>query len=69
MQTIYPKFLWDHLPPHVKSTISNSQCHNKQQANSTTAHYSNDHTDHSVTDTLPMYSSNSVHHTPTDIHL
>ena len=37
--------------------------HNKQQANSTTVH-SNDHTDHSIADTLPMYTSNSVHHMP-----
>ena len=32
----------------------------KQLAISTTA-YSNDNTDHSVTDTLPTYASNSVH--------
>ena len=50
----------------MKSTISKSQCCNKQQANSTTAH-SNDNTDHSVADTLPMYASNSVHHMPMDI--
>ena len=49
----------------MKSTISNSLCH-KQQANSLTAQ-SNDHTDHSVADTLPMSASNSVHHTPMDI--
>ena len=36
-----------------------------QQANSTA--HSNDNTDHSVTNTLPMYASNSVHHMPTDI--
>ena len=53
-------------PPNAKSAISKSQCHNKQQANSTTPH-SNDNTDHSVTDSLPMYASNSVHHVPTDI--
>ena len=40
--------------------------HNIVIASSTTAH-SNDHTDHSVTDTLPMYASNSVHHMPMDI--
>ena len=56
-----PKALWDQLPPHMKSTISNSHCH-KQQANSLTAQ-SNDHTDHSVADTLPMSASNSVSHT------
>ena len=60
-----PKALWDQLPPHVKSAISSSQCHNKQQANCTTAH-SNDHTNHSAIDTLPTYTSNSVHHMPTD---
>ena len=37
----------------------------QQQPNSTTAN-SNDHTDHSVTDTLPTYASNSVHHIPTE---
>ena len=61
-----PTALWDQFPPHAISTISNSQCHTKQQANSTTAH-SHDHTDHSVIDTLPMYASISVHHIPTEI--
>ena len=36
-----PKALCYQLPPCVKSTISNSDHHHKQQANSTTAH-SND---------------------------
>ena len=58
-----PTALWEQLPPHAKSTISNSQHCTNQQANSTTAH-SDDHTDHSVTDTLPMDASNSVHYTP-----
>ena len=56
-----PKALWDQLPPQAKSAISNSQCHTKQQSNSINAH-SNDPTHHSVTDTLPMFASNSVHH-------
>ena len=46
--------------------MSKSQHHNKQQANHTTAH-SNYNTDHSVTNTLPAYTSNSVHHMPTDV--
>ena len=53
------------LPPHAKSAISNSQRHTKQQANSTIAH-SNDHTVHSVANTLPTYASNSVHYKPTE---
>ena len=61
-----PKAFWDQLPPYAKPTISNSQHHTKQQANSTTAH-SNNHTDHFVADTLPTYASNSVHHMPTDM--
>ena len=48
-----------------KSAISNAQCDNKQQANSTTAQ-SHDNTNHSVTDTLPIYASNSVPHAPTE---
>ena len=62
-----PKALWEQLPPHAKSAISNAQCCTKQQANSTASH-SNDHTDHSDTDTdtLPVYASNSVHHMPTE---
>ena len=50
------------IAPHAKSAVSNAQCHNKQQANSTAAQ-SNDHMDHSATNTLPMYASNYVHHT------
>ena len=46
--------------------MSKSQHHNKQQANHTTAD-SNYNTDHSVTNTLPAYTSNSVHHMPTDV--
>ena len=60
-----PKALWDQLPPHAKSTLSNSKCHTKQQANSIMAHL-NDHTDKSVADTLPTYASNSVHHMSTE---
>ena len=52
------------MPPHAKSAIANAQCHNIQHANSTTTQ-SNDHTEHSVTNTLPTYASNTVHHTPT----
>ena len=53
------------IAPHAKSTIYNSQHCTKQQTNSTTAQ-SNDPTDHSVADTLPIYASNSVgvHHMP-----
>ena len=40
------------IAPTCESAISNAQHHTKQQANSTSAH-SDDHTDHSVTDTLP----------------
>ena len=58
-----PKALREQLPPHAKSAVANSQCHNKQDANSTAAH-SNDQTYHSITDTLPMYAANSVHHMP-----
>ena len=54
------KALWDQLLPTAKSTISNAQCQSGQQANRTTAH-STDNTDHSVADTLPIYTSNSVH--------
>ena len=63
-----PTALWEQLPPHAKSAISNAQHHSKQQTNSTTAH-SNDHTDHSIADTLPMYTSNSVHHLPMETNL
>ena len=56
------------IPPHMKSAMSNSQCHHKQQANCTTAQF-NDHSDHSVNNTLPTNASNSVgvHHMPSDI--
>ena len=54
-----PKALWEQLPSHAKSAIANSQCHNKQEANSTTAH-SIDLTDHPIANTLPMYTFNSV---------
>ena len=50
----------------MKNAIPNSQHHNEQESNSTTAH-SNDHTDHSIANTLPMYASNSVHHMLTDM--
>ena len=59
-----PKALWEQLPPCAKSATSISQHHTKQQGNSATVH-SNDHTDHSVANTLFMYASISVHHKPT----
>ena len=51
------------IAPTCKSAISNSPQQTKQRANSTTAH-TNDHTDHSVADTLSTYASNSVYHMP-----
>ena len=51
------------MPTHTKSAISNAQHYNKQQAHSTTAH-SHYHTDHSIMNTLPVYTYNSVHHMP-----
>ena len=60
-----PKVLGEQLSPHAKSAIANAQCHNKQEANSTTAH-PNDQTDHSITNTRPMFTSNSVHYLPMD---
>ena len=59
-----PKAVWEQFPPHVNSAIVNSQHHNKQEVNSTTAH-SNDQTDHSVTYTIPTYTSNSAHQVQT----
>ena len=38
--------------------------HNATKNNNSTRANSNDHPDHMVTDTLPMYVSNSVHHMP-----
>ena len=62
MQAVFPN-PYGIIAPYAKGAISNSQHCTKQQANSSTAH-SNNHTDHSVTNTLPMYASNSVHHMP-----
>ena len=59
-----PKASWQQLPPHAKTVIAGAQ-HSKLQAYTTTGQ-SHGITEHSVRETLPMYVSNTVHHTPID---